>query len=381
MIVLFVNVIALLFLSGCWDRVEIENRAFTVGIAIDLMDESEKNPKLKMTQQVIVPSVFSTSQSKQGQAYRNLAGTGETVFDMNRMSTNHASTKLTVTHLRVVLFSEAVAKQEKLFANLMDIFLREMEMRRTIKVVIVSDEAQGLLDVVPEHEIVPAFYIHGLLTNDDSLIAIKSLRLGEVHEELLAKTSFMIPQIKKFNDTNAEYEGFAIYNAASQKVVGTLRGDEAKGVVLLTGNVRTGSLNTNVDGNKIANEIMKVKNEIVLKNKDKSNLKFDINLKVTAGIAEVLGSVNILSQDNYDLIKNALEEEIKKLTNQSIDKLQNELKTDILGLDEFMHQYHFEFWKSIKDNWEDGEAYFSKSDINVNVNVIIDQSGNINRVQ
>lgn len=377
----YIYIVALLILSGCWDSVDIEDRAFTVGIAVDLTEESGKFPTLQMTQQVIVPAVFSTSQSTPGKAYRNLDGTGETIFEINRKTTNHASTKLSVTHLKVVLFSEDVVTEEKVFANLMDVFLREMEMRRTINVAIVSENAKNILDVEPEHELVPAIYIDGLLANEESLITIKSVRLGEVHENLLLNYSFLIPQIKKLNDTNAEYEGLAIFHGPSKKVIGTLKEDKAKGVVILTGGVRSGSIDTNIDGKKIANEILHVKSDIALKNKDKNNLQFDINLTVKSGIAEVLGSVNVLSQENYEQIKKALEDEIEKLVTQSIDTVQNDMNADVLGLNKYLNQDHYKFWQSIKDNWEEGEGYFAKSNIEVKVNVIIDQSGNINKAQ
>ncbi|WP_431026753.1 Ger(x)C family spore germination protein [Lysinibacillus sp. LZ02] len=383
-VLIIFNIIAVLFLTGCWDRIEIEQRAFAVGIAIDFNeDQNAQHNVIQITQQVIVPSVFNSAQDSGGdsQAFRNLTKSGETIFDANRNTTNLASRTISVTHLEVVLFSEEVVKEPKLFANLMDVFLREMEMHRTINVAIASGKAHNLLNVKPEHEKLPAIYIHGLLENEESVNVIKPITFGDIQENLLSKTSFIIPQIRKFNSKSVEYEGIAVFHGASNKVVGTFHEGEEKGVILMRGEVESGSIVTNIHGNKIANEILDMKREITLTNEDKNNLTFDVNLTVRSGIAEVLGVENLLSEKNYAQIKKALEEEIKKVTRKSIDTLQNEMKADVLGLNQHLYKYHYQLWDSIKDNWEDGEDYFSKSKIKVNINVIIDQSGNINKAQ
>lgn len=376
---IMISIISLVFLSGCWDDVEIEDRSFTVGIAVDLVEEGREYPELAMTQQVIVPVAFSTTVTRPGQAYRNATAEGRSLFEINRRTTKYASTYITVTHLKVVLFSEDVVKQEKVLPNIMDIFLREMEMRRTINVAIVTGDAKQILTIEPEHELVPALYIEGLLSNEESMITIKPVRLGEVHENLLLKSSFILPQIKKYNDKIAEYEGLAIYHAPSQKVIGTLRENKAKGVDFLRAEEHSGSIITNIGDAQISNEILHVKSKIKLKNKDKDNLQFDINLSVNASIAEVLGSVDLMSNKNYDKIKKALEDEIKKITVDSLDTLQNEMNADVIGINKYLNQSHYKLWESVKDNWEEKDGYFSKSDINVNVNVIIDQPGNINK--
>ncbi|WP_332645674.1 Ger(x)C family spore germination protein [Lysinibacillus sp. 54212] len=383
-VLITIHLIALLFLTGCWDRIEIEQRAFAVGIAIDFNknQDAPHNP-IQITQQVIVPSVFNSAQDSggDGQAFRNLTKSGETIFEANRNTTNLASRTISATHLEVVLFSEEVVKEPNLFANLMDVFLREMEMHRTINVAIVNGDAHELFNVEPEHEKLPAIYIHGLLENEESINVIKPITFGDIQENLLSKTSFIIPQISKFNSKSVEYEGIAVFHGTRNKVVATFHRGEEKGVIFMRGEVQSGSIVTNVEGNKIANEILDMKRDIALTNKDKNNLSFDVNLTVRSSIAEVLGVEHLLSEKNYAQIKKALEDEINKVSQNSINALQTEINADVLGLNQHLYKYHYQLWDSIKDNWEDGENYFSKSKINVNVNVIIDQSGNINKAQ
>ena len=108
-----------LLLAACWDKVEVEERGFVSGIAIDLansaskMDINEqdqpreqdntqlqpdkiilnqhpdedygqnKNSKFKLTQQLIVPSGLGQAQNSGGNttpAFRNLSQTGDTII-------------------------------------------------------------------------------------------------------------------------------------------------------------------------------------------------------------------------------------------------------------------------------------------------------------
>ena len=162
-----------LLLAACWDKIEVEERGFVSGIAIDLANspskiemneqaqgqmegetrlqhdakifkqnfdedyDQNKKSKFKLTQQLIVPSGLAQAQNSGGNtvpAFRNLSQTGDTIIEMNRDMIKQAGRITNVTHLNVVLFSEAVAKQEDVFADLMDIFLREKEMLRSVKV-------------------------------------------------------------------------------------------------------------------------------------------------------------------------------------------------------------------------------------------------------
>ena len=142
-----------LILSGCWDSVEVEKRGFVNGIAIDLaksqdadsMKQLEQSPeqkqiqgqqlqpqaqnkgqetqeelekdeekKLKLTQQLIVPSGLSSSQNGglKGPAYRNFSQTGDTIIEMNRDMFKQAGRITNVTHLNIVLLSQELVEEE-----------------------------------------------------------------------------------------------------------------------------------------------------------------------------------------------------------------------------------------------------------------------------
>ncbi|MGO4277101.1 hypothetical protein AB4Z22_45945, partial [Paenibacillus sp. TAF58] len=60
----------LFLLTDCWDRIEIDQRGFVVGVAIDYANASKH--KFKGTYQIVVPS--GLKQSSQGQSGSGSSG-------------------------------------------------------------------------------------------------------------------------------------------------------------------------------------------------------------------------------------------------------------------------------------------------------------------
>ena len=403
-----------LLLAACWDKIEVEERGFVSGIAIDLANSPSKldineptpdqgetrlqqdqkifnrnldednlqneNNKFKLTQQLIVPSGLGQAQNSGGNtvpAFRNLSQTGDTIIEMNRDMIKQAGRITNVTHLNVVLFSEAVATAENVFEDLMDIFLREKEMLRSVKVAITKDHAGDYLYILPQNEKIPGMYIAKLLENKSNLEIAQPLTAGNIQALLLSKKSFAIPILNIVDITTINYTGLSIYNAEKNKVVGILTGDDAKGLNFINSKDQTGTVNINLNNNDVTLEVLKVNSKISLKNNDKKHLKFNIKINVEAGIAEQYGSLNIMNEDHYNELKKALEKEIIQMTTKTISILQKDVQTDLLGLNTHLYKNHYPLWSKIKDDWEGGQLYFSKSDVKIDVNVTIEKPGNI----
>ena len=259
----------------------------------------------------------------------------------------------------------------------MDIFVREKEMLRNVKVAITKDHAGDYLYILPENEKIPGMYISKLLENKSNLEIAQPLTVGDVQSFLLSDKSFSIPLLNIVDTTTINYTGLSIYNGKKKKVVGMLTGDNAKGLNFINSKDQTGTLNIKFNNHDVTLEILKVNSKISLKNKDKHHLKFHITINVEAGIAEQYGSLDIMNETHYKELKNALEKEITEITTHTVSILQKDVKTDLLGLDTHLYKYHYPLWSKVKDDWETGQLYFFKSDVNIDVNVTIEKPGNI----
>ena len=392
-------------IAGCWDSIEVEERGFVTGITVDLANESspESSPTttadgqnehenqgatnqkdtntIKLTQQLLNPSSLGSQQSNNSNSnsasFRNLSLTGDTIIGINRDMVKQIGRRTNVTHLNVVLFSEAVAQEEDLFANLMDIFLREKEMLRNVKIAITKDEASNYLDILPENEKIPSKYLSNVLENKSNLDIAQPITVGNVQSYLLSNRSFIIPLISQVNETTVNYEGISVYNGSKNKIVGTLTGDEAKGLNFIHSKNKTGTINLTFDEHNVTFEILEIKSKISLKNKKMRPLQFEITIDVNSGIAEQFGSFDIMKEKNYEKLQKALEKEIKQIVLNTVSILQNDLQTDVIGLNKHLYERHYPLWESVKDHWEKDQHIFKNSEVHITVNATIEKPGNI----
>lgn len=122
-------------MAGCWDRVEIEERGFVVGIAIDnaqdqqgqtadLSDQAESLRKVRyvVTYQFVNPEGMQgggkSSGGKgpgngesSGQPMFNISTEGKTLLEASRDMVTKASRTPYIEHLKMIIISERIAKE------------------------------------------------------------------------------------------------------------------------------------------------------------------------------------------------------------------------------------------------------------------------------
>ncbi|WP_237566208.1 Ger(x)C family spore germination protein [Oceanobacillus massiliensis] len=376
----FTLALLLVILSACWDEVELEERGFIVGIAVDMEEEQDGKAIFEMTNQLVVPAgLNSTTQGGEGKGFRNLSQTGESIFETNSAISRQASRKLDAGHLELIVLSQEVAEQEKLFADILDVFTRHPNMRRGILLAISADKASDILYVEPEHVKLPAEYVGQLLENRDNLLTTEQVRIGDVQENLLQNSCFVIPLIEVLNKETVNYKGIAVFNGESGQMVGTLEGKEAEGRNFILGQDQEGSLSMEVGDDQMAFAILNGDSKITIKNENKENMQFQVDIEVESRIAEYGGAKDIYKYQSE--FEKKLENQIKDIAEATVKKVKDELQVDVLNLGNHLRIKNYDLWEEIRNDWDYGKNYFSMSDIEINVNVSLREPGNTKRVE
>jgi spore germination protein len=373
----------LLMNSACWDSIEIEQRGFVIGVGIDLAEkeDEEGNKMLKLTQQFVVPSTMSGSGSSGGEAteeaYQNIESEGNTIFEMVRTVAARTSRSPFYEHIKLIVISEEVAKSDK-FPDVMDYFLRYPEMRRGIQVMITPDKAKDILELKPGSEKLPAMHIQSISRNNyKNSRMVPPTRIGDLHEDLLGTTSFMIQMISKLSNEEVKITGHAVMNGKTDHLVGFIREEATEGVNFITGEIEGGLLEAKVDGDVIVFQINEVKTEVEPIITGKDNITFKIDITTMGVIPESFTPINLLEQKEIKKIEKAVEERIRYFVELAIEQVQKDLKTDVLGFGKSIMFKEPKLWKDLKDNWDFGENYFSKSEIDLNIDVTVSRNGAI----
>ncbi|MBP1933788.1 Ger(x)C family spore germination protein [Ammoniphilus resinae] len=395
--------ILVVFLGGCWDRVEIEERGFVVGAAVDFPKEGDEGNEMEedaankphgkhrylLTLQLVVPGSMSQGAKtgggagSGGDAYYNISSVGDTMFQTDRQLANRVSRSPFFPHMKILIISEEVARSGHL-PDIMDFFLRDSEMRRGVKVMISKGEAREVLGVKPVNEKLPAMYIDSVTENERSSSATlpDPLRIGDLNEKLLTRESFIIPRIKSAGK-EVKIGGVAVFEGEENKMVEWLGGEEVMGLAILKGTLKGGAININVGDNLVSYETKgDIKRKIKADISDKENMKFIFTIESEGIITESMETIDYLNDPaKWVLVQNRVADEMKRMAEKTIRKLQKEMKLDVIGLSTYLAQNYPELWKSVGKDWDHGENYFSKATLHVKARVIVRNPGTVNQTE
>lgn len=168
-------------LTGCWDRLEIEERAVILGIGIDKAPQNQTNesknltyvgpapdtntPPLRVTVQLAVPGRIPLGPSDAGGGGKKAgekpvwvhSATGLTIDDAFSTLQQEVPHRLFWGHLRVIVISRDVA--ETGLTNINGYLRRNPEVRRTTWMMVSENEAAEYMKIVPQLERVPVLYL------------------------------------------------------------------------------------------------------------------------------------------------------------------------------------------------------------------------------
>ncbi|WP_152657917.1 Ger(x)C family spore germination protein [Oceanobacillus sp. CFH 90083] len=370
----------LLLLAGCWDSLEIENRAFVSGVAID-PGENNEDKNLKMMTQIVIPNglvSLPNNGNGGGKSYRNLSDTGKTIFEVKSAIEEKEDGNLDNSHIELVIISDELVKSEYKLSDILDVFMRESRMNRDIILAIADGSAEDLLNIDPENVKLPSQYMTELIISNYNLANRDPRRAGDMQYYFIENRSFYLPYLVSIDASNGvELEGAAVFKGENGKMVGTLTEEEVSGL-LLTHRDYTETLIVDHNGQKASFTVPDGRTEIKLINRDPENLHFQFDVFLTGELVEAFQGMDFIKEENMEELKKKLRLEAEKVMMKTIRKLRDEYRVDILELHEFLFRKHPEIWKQVENDWDSGKNYFSNVDITLNVDVTIREPGNTN---
>lgn len=374
----------IMFLTGCWDQVNIEEHGFVLGVAVDMADDGPSEKKVfSLTNQMVSPGDLGTPTSDSGEEppFINITASGESIFAISRNMLKEVSRAPYHEHLRLIVISADVAQDPELFASMMDVFVRNQQIRRGVKVLIAEKKAKNILEINPKPERLPAMHIDMITDNaHNSMDMIEPVTLGGLHGDLLNEFSYVLPTISTHED-KVDYNGVAVFNGVNDRMVGSLNGSETIGMNLIKGDMQGGYIKFEMENHSMVFELERAKSRIKIDSKDPTNMDISITIDVEGNLAEMYGSKTLLASSYLAKIEEKIAEQIEQLAYQTIDKAQQEYKLDILDIDKMLIRKHYNVWEKIKKDWENGENYFSNSNIHVSADVKVREFGATDRAK
>ncbi|RKQ19620.1 Ger(x)C family spore germination protein [Ureibacillus endophyticus] len=365
---------ASLFLSGCWDRYDLEERANILGLAIDVIDEEaegftipeityrdqdthagEQKSIYKITAQLAVPGKIKLGPEGGGESTSDetswvVQTTGFSMKDGMANLQQQLAEKLYLGHLQITIVNEDVAK--KGLDDINDFLKREYEVRRTSWMVVSTGKAEDVLRAAPPIETVPALYLSDTLEN--------AMRFGKLPREYLGKfwideadvgVDGALPYVRLIEQERILVDGLAYFK--DDKMVGTMSPFEIGVYLGMKGENRGGYglAVSSDDGGMYILESYKRDSDIDIKIEENVP-SIKINVKIDSNIAE-RSNVKNITNNRVEEIEELASNIATKKYNQVIKKWQ-ENESDVLGIGARVRAKFPKYWsEEVKtiDRW------------------------------
>lgn len=226
-------------LSGCWDHVQIEDRAMVLAIALDKVDPEtvrkqddvthpsesdplEQEPGIRLTAQIGVPGRLPLGAAEGGPMAEEspvwvVSVIGHTLDSAFSDLQQELADVVFFGHLRTVIVSEVMARDG--LEHLQDYMRRNPQIRRTVRLAVAEGEAAKFMHTAPPLERVPALYLTRMLESATRLGKFPKMSLGRfwAYDSALGREPFL-SYLRAEKSGNIKLKGLAYFRG--EKMVG-----------------------------------------------------------------------------------------------------------------------------------------------------------------
>ncbi len=365
-IIIIVNILT----TACWDKVEIEKRAFVLGIGLD---KSEEEGQIDVTYQIALPNeIYGAESSGEKKTAWNITTTTPVTVRAEKHLSAQINKVIDTEHAKVIIIGEKLAEEG--IGTYMDFFIRDISVRRAIEILVVEGKAKDILKINPPIAKNTSDYIsdiiiqneknsHRIITEIDLLHLVKSLR---------RETDFLLPRLVGDKE-KVTLSGAAIFK--KDKMVGTISSNDIKSVKWLTNDISKGTMIFEDVGDlkgKVVFEIRRGKTKIKPLVKD-GDVQFNVKIYVEGNVSEVedFNFINSTEKTFIEELEHEIEEEIKKECNHIMGVAQD-IGVDFLGFDISMRHHNRRWMEENKEQWRE---YFKRAILNIDVGAEVRRVG------
>lgn len=386
---LFMLILTILAVTGCWNRRELNDIAIVVAIGID-----KAGDKYKISTQIVNPGEVAAKKSAGGKGAPvvTYSVTSDTVFEAFRKMTTRSPRKLFFSHLRMLVLGEQLAREG--IGKTLDLLSRDHEFRTDFFVVVAKNEtAEKMLTIytVPQ-EIIPANKMHKSLETSSKVWASTAIiTIDELISDMVSEgkqpvltgvdltgqkereetqTEENVKKIKPITSLN--FIGMAVFK--HDKLIGWINEEESKAYNYVHNKVEhTVEKISLPNGEKLALEVLRTKSEV------KGNIvngkpEISVELHSEDNVGDVEGELDLTKAETINELETLANKQLKKTIEKIINKAQKKYKADIFGFGEAMYRAAPKEWTKMKTEWDQD---FVELPVHVMVDVKIRRTGTV----
>ena len=352
-------------LCGCWDSQDIEGIFIPIvgGYDIKGNDEADYLPELVVSGVFPIFEPDAVSSATVGTTYSTTIGGSRTERALRTPQT------LIFGMLQAAVYGEDLAK--KGFSDYCDILLRNPQVKLNIYVAIAEGEVKGLFDKKITNYSNTGKYIVDLLKNAPKDSLITNLTLHELSVSFYCRDVNVIIPVLKPIDNGVAIDGVGILkgdqliaktNVDEAQTLSFLRGNEAKGFMPFYGRGHeAGSIRVMHHSRKV--KVKRIEDRYI----------FNIDISIKGSMVEFFQKEPLTeNHSEIEKIENSIKKNLEKKCDEFINKMQSKYKVDCIDITRFAAAK----WRNELEKM-DMESFINNAKINVNVNVDIIKTGEL----
>lgn len=341
-----------LLLTGCWDRVEINDLAIVLATGIDLSEEGE----IELSVQLAIPKAMGGGQGSSGgqggdQPTTVERVTGRTIFDCHSKLQASASRRLFWGHNRVVIIGEKLAEDG--IQKHIDFFARHPEPRLRAYVFVSKGKPTDILKVVPDFDDSSSEVAREIAKFEIGM----SVTLKELIEMLSGDAgNTALPWIEVEKEVQGkggvQVNGTAVFK--KDKMIGRMDEELSRGILWLRNEIKLAAVTIKPEDaeGQISFDLLRSRTELIPKIEN-DNWKMTIKVTTEDDAVENETKLNLMNPEVVKKLQKQMEAEIKERIRLALEQVQKEMKVDILGFAEIFHRQYPDQWSKVKDQWEE----------------------------
>ncbi|MDY7222550.1 Ger(x)C family spore germination protein [Halalkalibacterium halodurans] len=380
--------VGLVFLTGCWDQLEIEDVGFVMGVALDPINDQQQagenvngfdinQPLFRITHQTAIPErltqVGGDGGSSKGEApFVNIVSTNASNMDAARRAAAKNSRFLNFEHLKVLIIHEDLVRQG-LLGHLVDFYIRDHQMRRKTFVFISDVEGKAILEKTVPLEDIPALFMEKLSENDPNVLQMPKVKeIGELSQNIIEHQSYIVPRITMGpNEGDYVMTGAAVFRGGDDRMVGWLGEYDLQGYNWMVGEAKNGVLHVGIEEQGRQKTVVFETDQMITNvhyERENGQDHFKVNIEAKGTIVE--SWLEELELEGAK-VKKAIEEKIEKQANDIVRKTQEEFQVDIFDFINFIKHCDYPYWEKVKDTWSDEDGQYKDAQIDISASVKI----------
>lgn len=346
-----------IFLSGCWDRQEVNDLALIMAAGFD----KKADNKIELTVLVFIPKGGGTQQamgdSNTAGDYQTLVRSAEgiTIADAMAKLQELLPRQIFWGHTDIFVFNEGLAR--KGIAKHVDFIMRHPQLRERGQIFVSQQTAKEILSILPPlerdlSEVLRELAEHNIGMNVTTK-KLAQMLISDSGDCALPWIKILPPEeVKAPKQTIAYITGTAIFK--KDKMVGKIDDSVTRGVLWLRNEIQLGVVTTkpNNSNGHISVNVLQARSTLIPKIE---NGKWKITLKSESysDIVQNTTDLNVSDPAVVKSLEHQLTEKIDKRIRLAQKQVQEGMKADIFGFAEAFHRKYPDIWNKEKGRWDE----------------------------